>query len=90
MTLAVKQLQLGRLLTSVYDFPEVGDELPLHDHDETNVHITIVQRGRFEIFGPGWIIEADAFNNSVLDWQPRQPHGFRALEKNSRIINIVK
>ena len=85
MTFDVKQLQLGRLLASVYDFPDVGDELPLHDHDET-----IVQRGRFEIFGPGWVIEADAFNNSVLDWQPRQPHGFKALEKNSRIINIVK
>lgn len=66
------------------------NSVPLHDHDETNVHITIVQRGRFEIFGPGWVIEADAFNNSVLDWQPMQPHGFKALEKNSRIINIVK
>ena len=80
---------LFRSKVAVYDFPEAGDELPLHNHDETTVHITIVQRGSFDVFGPSWELKADAFNNSVLDWQPGQPHGFKALEPNSRIINIV-
>ena len=88
--LELKALKLGKLQVSVYDFPDAGDELPLHDHDESTVHITIVQRGRFEISGPNWTIEADAFDNSVLDWQPGQPHAFKALEAGSRIINVVK
>jgi quercetin dioxygenase-like cupin family protein len=83
-----KSLSLGKLTGTIYDFPEVGDELPLHSHGENDVHISIVARGRLKAFGNGWETEASA--GAVLDWEPGQFHGFTSLEPNTRLVNIVK
>ena len=81
-------LAMGKLFGTVYDFPEVGDVLPMHWHTEENVHITIVARGSFKAIGPNWekIVKA----GDVIDWQPMQQHEFISVEPNSRIVNIVK
>lgn len=83
-----KPLSIGKISGVIYDFPEVGDELPSHVHDANTIHISIVARGRLKAFGEGWETEASA--GAVLDWQVGQYHGFIALEPNTRLVNIVK
>jgi len=81
-------LIMGALRGTIYDFEEIGDELPLHTHADLDVHISIVGRGKFLIFGNGW--EQEAGTGAVMDWEPGNYHGFKALEPNSRLINILK
>ena len=78
----------GDLKITMYTFEVSGDELPKHVHDRQTVHITIVARGRVKVFSHDWEIEASA--GQLLDFNEGQPHGFIALEDNSRIFNIVK
>ncbi len=80
--------QFGKLTGTIFDFPEVDDVLPMHDHDESTVHITIVARGSFKAHGDGWEMTAKA--GDVIDWKVGQRHELIALEPNSRFINIVK
>lgn len=86
--MSVKQFSLGKLTGAIYDFIEVGDVLPMHQHSEENVHITVVARGSFKAHGNGW--EKIVSAGDVLDWKPNDPHEFTGLEANSRIVNIVK
>lgn len=83
-----KDYTFGKLTVVVFDFPEVGDELPRHVHSETDVHISVVARGRIRAAGDGW--ERVVEQGALLDWEPGQYHGFVALEPNSRLVNIVK
>jgi quercetin dioxygenase-like cupin family protein len=86
--LQTKPITFGKLSGTVYDFPAVGDDLPMHSHGEADVHITVVARGSFKTHGNGWerVLKA----GDVVDWKPNDPHEFVALEDNSRIVNIVK
>jgi quercetin dioxygenase-like cupin family protein len=88
MSLLSRPLISGNLVGVVYDFENTGDELPRHNHNENDIHISIVARGRIRAFGDGWEIEAPS--GAVLDWEPGQYHGFIAIEPNSRLVNIVK
>lgn len=83
-----KPLACGKLNGVVIDFLEVNDVLPMHQHEDTDVHITVVARGSFRAHGNGW--ERIVYAGDVLDWKPRDPHEFVALEANSRIVNIIK
>ena len=73
---------------SIYDFPEVGDILPMHTHDEASAHITIVARGSFRAFGNEW--HRTLNSGDIVDWPAHQEHEFIALEPNSRLVNIIK
>lgn len=84
----VQPINFGKLSGAVYDANSTGDILPMHDHDESTVHITIVARGSFKVHGYGWEMVAKA--GDVLDWKPGQSHELIALEPNSRFVNIVK
>lgn len=86
--LQAKPFTLGKLVGTIYDFPEVGDVLPMHTHTEENVHISVVARGSFRAHGTGWSRVVGA--GDVLDWRPGDPHEFVALEANSRLVNVVK
>lgn len=81
-------ITFGKLNGVVFDFPVAGDVLPMHEHTESDVHITVVARGSFKTHGNGWerIVKA----GDVLDWKPNDPHEFISLEDNSRIVNIIK
>lgn len=81
-----KPLRLGSLVGAIYDFPLVGDVLPMHSHDESSVHISIVARGSFRAYGNGW--DCTLSCGDVTDWKPNDPHEFIALEPNSRMVNI--
>ena len=86
--LQMKPFLFGRLSGTAYDFQVSGDVLPMHTHDEADVHITVVARGSFRAHGNGWerVLKA----GDVADWQAHDPHEFVALEDNSRIVNIIK
>ena len=60
-----RPLELGKLTGVIYDFQEVGDELPLHVHGEQDIHISIVARGRLKAFGPDGAWETEASSGSV-------------------------
>lgn len=79
---------LGDLSGGIYDFENAGDILPKHVHDESNVHITIVARGKIKAYSHDWSIEATP--GQILDFRPNEPHEIMALEDNTRIFNIVK
>ena len=86
--LEAKAITLGKLTGTIFDFTVSGDVLPMHQHGEADVHITVVARGSFRAHGNGWerILKA----GDVADWQTHDPHEFVALEDNSRIVNIIK
>lgn len=84
----VKSINYGKLNGSVYDFPEIGDVLPMHTHDEMTVHVTIVARGSFRAYGSGWHHTLNC--GDIVDWPAHQEHEFIALEPNSRLVNIIK
>jgi len=87
--LLVKYLDnLGDLQGAIYDFEKSGDILPKHVHDESNVHITIVARGKIKAYSHDWEIEAEA--GKLFDFRAGEPHELMALEDNTRIVNIVK
>ena len=90
MSLHERAVSMGKLNGIIFDFDDVGDELPLHVHDEQTVHISIVARGSVKIFGPKGSWETIASAGTVLDWDVGQYHGFIALEPNTRLVNIVK
>jgi len=83
-----KLLNVDSIRGIIFDFPEVGDVLPMHTHDDTNVHITICARGKLRVFSNQFELEISA--GEVWDWEPGVWHGFEALEPNSRIVNIIK
>lgn len=84
----VKSFSFGKLGGSIYDAQFANDVLPMHDHGESDVHITIVARGSFRAHGDGWEMVAKA--GDVIDWSVGQRHELIALEPNSRFVNIVK
>jgi quercetin dioxygenase-like cupin family protein len=86
--MTVKQHKFGKIFTAVYDFPEIDDVLPMHNHTEVDVHFSIVARGSFRIHGDGWEIISKA--GDIVDWEAGKAHEFIALEPNSRLINIPK
>lgn len=86
--LLAKPLQIGDLNGSIYDFEVAGDVLPKHIHDETNVHITIVCKGKIKAYSHDW--EKEAIAGQVMDFRAGEPHEIMALENNTRIINIIK
>ena len=87
--LLVKPLEnLGDLQGSMYDFEKAGDVLPKHIHNETNVHITIVARGKIKVYSHDW--EQVGIAGQLMDFRPNEPHEIMALEDNTRIFNIIK
>lgn len=79
---------VGDIRGVIYDFEQVGDILPKHNHYEDTAHITIVARGRLRAYSHDWSLDADA--GQVLDFRSEEPHEFMALADNTRIVNIIK
>jgi quercetin dioxygenase-like cupin family protein len=88
MLLANQLENLGDLKGTIYDFEFAGDILPKHIHDETNVHITIVCKGKIKAYSHDW--EKEAIAGQIIDFRIGEPHEIMALEDNTRIINLLK
>lgn len=82
------EISFGSVQGGIYDADLEGDILPMHNHDESTVHITIIARGSFRAHGDGW--ETIMKAGDVVDWKVGQRHELIALEPNSRFINIRK
>ena len=79
---------MGGLRGARFDFEKAGDVLKKHVHNDGNIHITIVARGRVKAYSHDWEIEAGA--GQLLNFRPGEPHEIVALEDNTRIFNIQK
>lgn len=79
---------LGDIKGTIYDFEVAGDILEKHVHDEENVHITIVAKGKIKAYSHDWEIEVPA--GQMIDFRVGEPHEIMALEDNTRIFNILK
>jgi quercetin dioxygenase-like cupin family protein len=87
--LLIKPIQnLGDIKGSIYDFEKMGDILAKHVHDESNIHITIVAKGKIKAYSHDW--ELVAIPGQILDFRVGEPHEIMALEDNTRIFNILK
>jgi quercetin dioxygenase-like cupin family protein len=83
----VQLFEAGKLRGTIYTYPNVGDALPTHVHPPEANHITIIMNGQFRCMGPG--IEGDILTvGQVIIWPANIPHGFEALEENSRMLQI--
>lgn len=83
-----KQISFGKLSGVIYDALQVDDVLPMHEHTEADIHITVIARGSFKVHGKGWEMTAKA--GDVIDWKVGQAHELIALEPNSRFVNFLK
>jgi quercetin dioxygenase-like cupin family protein len=88
MLLAKPLTGLGDIHGTLYDFEFAGDVLPKHVHDEADVHITIVARGKLKAYSHDW--EKEVVAGQILDFRVGEPHELMALEDNTRIVNILK
>jgi len=88
MSLLNQPMQIGSIKGTIYTFEKTNDVLPMHSHDNTTAHITIVARGRIKAYGNDW--EAEYSAGAIVDFPADQSHEFTALEDNSRIVNIIK
>jgi len=86
--LLTKQADFGGLKVVIHDLQVAGDVLPLHVHDCSSVHITVVARGRIKAFSHDWEKEASA--GVVLNFREGEPHEIVALEDGTRIVNVLR
>jgi len=83
------KIAAGDLDGKIYDFALAGDVLPMHRHNRSTTHVTIVAGGSFICCGP-LIGEQVVTPGAFLDFDDDVEHEFRALENNSRLVNITK
>ncbi len=86
--LLAEQFALGDLRGVMYTFEKSGEVLEKHIHDESNVHITIVARGKVRIQSHDWNRLAVA--GQLVDLRAGEPHEIVAVEDGTRIFNIIK
>jgi quercetin dioxygenase-like cupin family protein len=81
-------ISFDKLIGTKYEFPFVGDVLPMHIHSNFDNHISIINKGSFKAHGDNWELTLVAGN--IVDWPPHKQHEFIALEPNSVLISIRK
>lgn len=77
----------GSLKMVIYDFPNSGDILPVHEHTLEDVHYTIVIKGVVKMIGSGQKEKIYGVG-SIIKIEPFKEHGFVSFENNTRIVNI--
>ena len=86
--LKMTERKIGRLSSIIYEFEVAGDVLPMHTHGEDDVHITIINKGRFKITTDTY--EKEVSPGQIMDWRVGEPHEIASLEDDARIVNIFK
>lgn len=74
-----------------YMFPDIGDQLPMHDHARGRKHNAIVLRGSIEVYGPDKLWQIVLTAGDVFDFNDpdHYPHEITALEPNTEILAIA-
>lgn len=78
----------GQVCGVFYEFENVGDGIPLHQHDADAAHNIVVLRGRVHLYGRG--VDQVLETGSVTDFDNALPHEIAALEAGSKILNLYK
>ncbi len=79
---------LGDLVGVKVTFRLAGDKLEKHVHDENDVHVTIVAKGRIRAGSHDWSIDVPC--GKLVNFRPHEPHEIMALEDDTVVFNIVK
>ena len=91
---SIRDIPLGKLHLSIYDYAKAGDTLPMHQHDTTTEHAIIVARGRITLrvqdTTDGSIAESTHMAGAVIDTHAGWPHEIVGLDDGSRSIHIRK
>jgi quercetin dioxygenase-like cupin family protein len=82
-------LKIGDVAGVLMIFEKANDVLPMHSHGDSDVHFTAVIKGSFECCGPSFPAETYR-SGAIVDWAAGTEHEFKALEDDSRLLNIVK
>ena len=90
MALLTKSIELGMLRGTGYFYEQAGDQLPVHVHDASSNHITIISIGSFRCVGNQEIEGRILEQGQVVDWPDNQPHGFVALVDGAKMVQISK
>lgn len=88
MVIASEDKMMGALRVTTYDFERRSDVMPMHVHEPSTAHVTIVTNGTFKVIGMGW--DRIMYPGDSIDIEPFQPHEFIAMEDKSRFINILR
>lgn len=94
MALVARELSVdGKKIGTAYLLENAGDEFPVHTHDESTIHYTILAYGSVRCTGrhsiDGVVLKAKP-GGTIVNWQPGEPHGFVALEDGATLVNILK
>lgn len=72
-----------------YDFPERGDGIPMHTHEDDQKHNIIVLRGSVEVYGPYKEWTRTLHAGDVLDMtDDMHPHEIAALEPHTATLGL--
>ena len=78
----------GLLRGTIYRFPNEGDVVPMHEHDERTNHLTFVLHGKIKVTGMGW--SAEYSSGDLISFEVGQLHEISAAFATTVILNIVK
>ena len=81
--------EYNSLYGMVYTFPEAGDGLQMHVHEEAQKHNIIMMRGSVDVYGPGktWSVTLKA--GDVFDLlDEHHPHEICALEADTCMMGM--
>ena len=75
-------------------FAHIGDILPMHTHDETTAHVTIVARGQIEM-RTAKTLDGESETHQLkegylVDTPPGIYHEFIAKTDGARIFNMIR
>ena len=80
------------IIGTIYDFPEVGDKIPMHSHDTGTEHLTIFCHGKFRVTmvrGDKSRVTQDYGPGAVVNFAKDLPHEIAALEAPARVFNMM-
>jgi hypothetical protein len=84
-----KQIPVKEMNVIEITLEHVGDTLPMHTHQEGNIHITVLLKGKLKIHGPHF--ETFLSEGDVYDFKENEyTHELIALEDNTVFLNITK
>lgn len=85
-----KLYEFASLYGMTYQFPQRGDGIGMHNHEQNQEHNVMVMRGSVQIYGPNreWCYTLRAGDIFNLDPVLHYPHEIVALEDDTSIMGM--
>lgn len=74
----------------IIDFEKAGEVFAEHTHPVEQNHLTLVLRGGIKIVGETKFADQSFHSGDIIVWDAPKSHGFVALTKNTRIVNVTQ